>query len=157
MWCTRTASQVLTVASSGSRVAYAMRLDVTLMAFTALCHGHKHWVACWLLAAQRASTAGCSSRPPHKCCINACHRRPGVPHRTAFHTDFICLHLPPAGAETYHLTLNADRGMSWEAALASREAVTKELTDAGRPLSGAAGFWVDKIVGAAGQGQTGAE
>jgi hypothetical protein len=65
--------------------------------------------------------------------------------------------MPPAGAETYHLTLNADRGMSWEAALASREAVTKELTDAGRPLSGAAGFWVDKIVGAAGQGQTGVE
>lgn len=62
---------------------------------------------------------------------------------------------PPAGAKTFHLTLNADRGVSWEAALASREAAAKELTDAGRPLSGAAGFWVDQHVGARGQGQTG--
>ena len=45
--------------------------------------------------------------------------------------------------------------MSWEAALASREAAAKELTDAGRPLSGAAGFWIDSRVGANGQGQTG--
>lgn len=60
-----------------------------------------------------------------------------------------------AGAETYHITLNADRGMSWEAALAYREASAQELTDAGRPLSGAAGFWIDSRVGARGQGQTG--
>ena len=64
---------------------------------------------------------------------------------------------PAAGAETYHITLNADRGMSWEAALASREAAEKELTDAGRPLSGAAGFWIDSRVGRNGQGQTGVQ
>lgn len=45
--------------------------------------------------------------------------------------------------------------MSWEAALAYREAAAKELTDAGRPLSGAAGFYIDSRVGAQGQGQTG--
>lgn len=62
--------------------------------------------------------------------------------------------LVPTGAKTYHLTLNADRGVSWEAAVAARAASEQEMADAGRPPTGHAGFWMDKVV--KNQGQTGA-
>lgn len=60
-----------------------------------------------------------------------------------------------AGAVTYHLSLEADRGLSWEAASAFRDKTVRDLLDAGRPVSGKAGFYIDKRLNKHGQGQTG--
>lgn len=56
---------------------------------------------------------------------------------------------------TYHLSLEADRGLSWEAAAAFRDKAVRDLLDAGRPVSGKAGFYIDKRPNKYGQGQTG--
>ena len=60
-----------------------------------------------------------------------------------------------AGAVTYHLSLEADRGLSWEAAAAFRDKAARDLLNAGRPVSGKAGFYIDKRPNKYGQGQTG--
>lgn len=41
--------------------------------------------------------------------------------------------------------------------MAAREAAAQEMRDAERPRTGHAGFYIDKVVGSAGQGQTGGQ
>jgi hypothetical protein len=54
--------------------------------------------------------------------------------------------LPCAGATTYRTVLDVDRGLSWEAAVAYRDAALAELAAAGEPNDPHIGFYVDRYI-----------
>ena len=58
-------------------------------------------------------------------------------HRVALLTHPYWL---PAGATTYRTVLNVDRGLSWEDAVAMRDANVEELQAAGGPVDPLVGF-----------------
>ena len=86
-------------------------------------------------------------RAPHRCAVDAAHplsgrgslnrHTCGSPFRNA---------VPCAGATTYHAVLNVNRGLSWDDAVAYRDAALAQAVDAGEELDRNVGFYTDRFV-----------